>query len=124
MLSIIESLSRLLICRFWLCSSDVSSESLLTQEKRSTRLFLTSIICHVDSWATRLRVFSTTVVELDEFAELREFVNFEEFVELEEFIEPEEFIKSAKLEGSEELKNYESVRLYLGASEYLNDLFL
>ncbi len=39
MLSIIESLSRFLICRFWLCLSDVSSESLFTQEKWLTRLF-------------------------------------------------------------------------------------
>jgi len=79
---------------------------------------LTSTTCHVDSWATRLRVFSTTVVELDEFAELKEFVNLKEFVELEEFIE------SAELEDSKELKNCKSVQLYLDASEYLNDLFL
>ena len=69
-------------------------------------LFLTSIICHVDSWATRLRVFNTTVVELKEFIEL------------------EEFIESAKSEDSEELKNCKNVQLYLSASEYLNDLFL
>ncbi len=118
MLSIIKNLSHFLIYRFWLCSSDVSSESLLTQEKRLTRLFLTSTICHVDSWATRLRVFSTTVVELDEFAELKEFVNFEEFIEFKEFIE------SAELEDSEELKNCKNVQLYLDAFEYLNNLFL
>ena len=82
------------------------------QEKWLTRLFLTFIICHVDSWATRLRVFSTIVAELNEFAELKEFVNFEEFIE------------SAELEDSEELKNCKNVQLYLSASEYLNDLFL
>ncbi len=120
MLSVIKSLSCFLIYHFWLCSSDVSSELLLTQEKWSTHLFLTSIICHVDSWATRLRVFSTTVVELNEFAELKEFVNFKEFIELEEFIE----FESAKLEDSNELENCKSVQLYLDASEYLNNLFL
>ncbi len=112
MLLIIENLSHFLICHFWLCSSDVSSESLFTQEKQSTRLFLTFIICHVDSWVTRLRVFSTTVIELNKFIELRKFVNFKEF------------IKSAELENSKELKNYKNVQLYLNASEYLNDLFL
>jgi len=61
---------------------------------------------------TKLRVSSTTVVKLNEFAELRKFINFEKF------------IKSAKLENSEEFKNCKSVQLYLDASEYLNDLFL
>ncbi len=124
MLLIIVNLSCLLICCFWLCSSNVSSESLLMQEKWLTRLFLTSIICHVDSWVTRLRVFSTTVIKLNEFAELRKFVNFEEFIELKEFIALEEFIESAELEDSKELKNYKNVQLYLSASEYLNNLFL
>ncbi len=82
------------------------------QEKWSTRLFLTFIICHVDSWVTKLHVFSTTVIELDEFAELREFINFKEFIE------------SAELENSKEFKNCKNVQLYLNASEYLNDLFL
>ena len=112
MLLIIKSLSRFLICRFWLCSSDISSESLFTHKKWLTHLFLTFIICHVDLWATRLRVFSTIIIELNKFVKLREFVNLEEFIE------------SAELENSEEFKNYESVQLYLNASEYLNDLFL
>ncbi len=124
MLSIIMTLSHLLICHFWLCLNDISSELLLTQKKQSTRLFLTFIICHVDSWVTRLRVFSITVTELDEFVELKKFVNFEEFIELKEFIELEEFIKSAKLENNKEFKNCKNVQLYLSASEYLNDLFL
>jgi len=124
MLSVIKNLSHFLIYHFWLCSSDISSELLLMQKKWSTRLFLTSIICHVDSWATRLRVFSTTIVELNEFAKLRKFVNFKEFVEFEEFIKLEEFIESAKLEDNEEFKNCKNVQLYLDAFEYLNDLFL
>ena len=81
---------------------------------------MTFIIYHVNSWATRLRVFSTTIIKLDEFAELREFMNLKEFVELEDFIKPE----SAELENSNELENCKSVQLYLDASEYLNDLFL
>ncbi len=101
MLSIIENLSRFLIERFWICSDVVSSESLLTQEKRSTRLFLISTICQVNSSAIQLRVFNTTVAEL------------ERFVESEKFIESEEFRDSKK-----------GARLYLDVSEYLNDLFL
>ncbi len=101
MLSIIDDLSRFLIERFWICSDVVSSESLLMQEKRSTRLFLISTICQVDSSAIQLRVFSMTVAEL------------EKFVESKEFVESEEFRDSEK-----------SVQLYLDVSEYLNDLFL
>jgi len=60
---------------------------------------------------TRLHVFSTTIVELDEFIELKKFVNFKEFFELEEFIE------SAKLEDNKDTRNlsYEnhSTRNYL-----------
>ncbi len=118
MLSIIKNLSHLLIYCFWLCLSDVSFKSLLMQEKWSTHLFLTFIICHVDSWVTKLHVFSITVVEFNKFAELKKFVNFEEFFEFKEFIE------SAKLENSKKLKNCKNVQLYLNVSEYLNNLFL
>ncbi len=82
------------------------------QEKWSMCLFLTFIICHINLWATRLCIFSTTVVELDKFAELKEFMNLKEFIE------------SAELEDSEEFKNYKNVQLYLNVSEYMNDLFL
>ncbi len=107
MLSIIDDLSRFLIERSWIRSDVVSSESLLTQEKRSTRLFLISTTCQADSSAIRLRVFSMTVAELEKFVEPKE------FVESEEFVESKEFRNSKK-----------SVRLYLDVSEYLNDLFL
>ncbi len=107
MLLIIDDLSRFLIERFWICSDVVSSESLLTQEKRSTRLFLISTICQADSSAIQLRVFSMTVAEL------------ERFVEPKEFIESEEFVESKEFRNSEK-----SVWLYLDISEYLNDLFL
>ncbi len=107
MLSIIDDLSRFLIERFWICSDVVSSESLLTQEKRSTRLFLISTICQVDSSAIQLHVFSMTVAELERFIESKEFIESEEFVESKEFRDSEK-----------------SVQLYLDVSEYLNNLFL
>jgi len=43
----------------------------------------------------------------------------EKFVESKEFVEPEEFVESKEFRNSEK-----DVRLYLGASEYLNGLFL
>ncbi len=107
MLSIIDDLSYFLIKRFWICSDVVSSESLLTQEKRSTHLFLTSTICQADLSAIQLCIFSMTVAEL------------EKFIESKEFIESEEFIKSKEFRDSEK-----SVQLYLDVSEYLNNLFL
>ena len=107
MLSIIDDLSHFLIKHFWICSDVISSESLFTQEKRSTRFFLIFTICQADSSAIQLRVFSMTV------AELKKFVESKEFIESEEFIEPKEFRNSEK-----------NVRLYLDVSEYLNDLFL
>ncbi len=107
MLSIIDDLSRFLIERFWICSDVISSESLLTQEKRSTRLFLISTICQADSSAIQLRVFSMTVAE------------FKKFVESKEFVESEKFVESKEFRDSEK-----SVQLYLDISEYLNDLFL
>ena len=107
MLSIIDDLSCFLIERFWICSDVISSESLLTQEKRSTRLFLISTTCQADSSAIQLRVFSMTVAEL------------ERFVESKEFVEPEEFVESKEFKNSEK-----SVQLYLDISKYLNDLFL
>ena len=107
MLSIIDDLSHFLIKRFWICSDVILSESLLTQEKRSTRFFLISTICQADSSAIQLRVFSMTVAELEKFVESKE------FVESEEFVESKEFRNSEK-----------NVRLYLDISEYLNDLFL
>ncbi len=107
MLSIIDDLSHFLIERFWICSDVVSSESLLTQEKRSTRLFLISTICQAGLSAIQLHVFSMTVAEL------------EKFVESKEFVEPEEFVESKEFKDSEK-----SVQLYLDVSEYLNDLFL
>ncbi len=107
MLLIIDDLSRFLIERFWICSDVVSSESLLTQEKRSTRLFLISTICQADSSAIQLCVFSMTVAELKKFVELKEFVESEEFIESKEFRDSEK-----------------SVQLYLDVSEYLNNLFL
>ncbi len=107
MLLIINDLSHFLIKRFWICSDVVSSESLLTQEKRLTHLFLIFTICQADSSAIQLRVFSMTV------AELKRFIESKEFVESEEFIESKEFKDSEK-----------SVQLYLDISEYLNDLFL
>ncbi len=107
MLSIIDDLSHFLIERFWICSDVVSSESLLTQEKRSTRLFLISTICQADLSAIQLRVFSMTVAEL------------ERFIESKEFVEPEEFVESKEFRDSEK-----SMQLYLDVSEYLNNLFL
>ncbi len=107
MLSIIDDLSHFLIEYFWICSDVVSSESLLTQKKRSTHLFLISTICQADSSAIQLHVFSMTVAEL------------ERFVESKEFIESEKFIESKEFRDSEK-----NVQLYLDVSEYLNDLFL
>ncbi len=107
MLLIIDDLSYFLIECFWICSDVVSSESLFTQEKRSTRLFLISTIYQADSSAIQLRVFSMTVAELKRFIELKEFIESEEFVESKEFRDSEK-----------------SVQLYLDISEYLNDLFL
>ncbi len=107
MLSAIDDLSRFLIGRSWIRSGVVSSESLLTQEERSTRLFLIPTICQAGLSAIRLRVFSMTVAEL------------EGFVEPKGFVEPEEFVESKEFRDSEE-----GVRLYLGASGYLNGLFL
>ncbi len=107
MLLIINDLSHFLIECFWICSDVVSSESLLTQEKRSTRLFLIFTICQADSLTIQLRVFSMIVAELKRFFESKEFVESEEFVESKEF-----------------RNNEKSVQLYLNVSEYLNDLFL
>ena len=107
MLLIINNLSHFLIERFWICSDVVSSESLLTQEKRLTHLFLISTICQADSSAIQLHVFSMTVAE------------FKKFIELKEFVESEEFIESKEFKDSEK-----SVQLYLNVSKYLNDLFL
>jgi len=53
-------------------------------EKRLTRLFLTSIICHVDS-TSRLRVFNMIIAELEEFIESMKSVKLNEFIELREF---------------------------------------
>ena len=113
MLSIIENLSHFLIEHFWICSNVVSSESLFTQEKRLTRLFLISTICQADLSAIQLRVFNMTVAELEKFIESREFVEPEEFVESKKFVESKEFKDSEK-----------SAWLYLDVSKYLNDLFL
>ncbi len=100
MLSIIESLSHFLIERFWICSDIVSSESLLTQEKRLTRLFLIFTICQADLSVIQLHVFNMIVAELEKFIESKE------FVESEKFIESKEFRDSKK-----------NVRLYLDAFE-------
>ncbi len=89
------------------------SESLLTQKKKSTHLFLTFTICQADSSAIQLRVFNMTV------AKFKKFIKLKEFVESEEFVESKEFVKSKEFRDSEK-----SVQLYLNISEYLNDLFL
>ncbi len=107
MLLIIDDLSHFLIEHFWICSDVISSESLFTQEKRLTRLFLTSTIYQADSSAIQLHIFSMIVAELERFVESKE------FIELEEFVESKEFRNSEK-----------NVQLYLDISEYLNDLFL
>jgi len=75
-------------------------------KKRSTRLFLTSIICHVDL-TSRLRVFNMMI------AELKKFIESAKSVELNEFVELREFRNSEK-----------SARLYFNAFEYLINLFL
>jgi len=67
---------------------------------------LTSIICHVDS-TFQLRVFNTTLVELEEFVESTKSVELNEFVELKEFRNSER-----------------DVQLYFNAFKYLIDLFL
>ncbi len=113
MLLIIKNLSCFLIKHFWICSDVVSSESLLTQKKRLTHLFLISTICQADSSAIQLHVFNMTVVEF------KKFIEFKEFIESEEFIKSKEFIESKKFRDSEK-----NAQLYLDASEYLNDLFL
>jgi len=83
------------------------SESLLTQEKRLTHLFLISTICQADSSVIQLHVFSITITEFKKFVESKEFIESEEFVEFKEFRDSEK-----------------SVQLYLDVSKYLNNLFL
>ncbi len=107
MLLIINDLSHFLIERFWICSDVVLSESLLTQEKRLTHLFLISTIYQADSSAIQLHVFSMIVTELEKFIELKEFIEFEEFIKSKEFKDSEK-----------------SMQLYLDVLKYLNNLFL
>ncbi len=59
------------------------------QEKRSTRLFLISTICQVDSSAIQLHVFNMIVAELERFIESKEFIESEEFIESKEFRDSE-----------------------------------
>ncbi len=94
MLSAAEGLPHFLIWRSCVCSDAMSSESLVTHEERSTRLFLAPTTCHVGSSASRLLVAAETFIELDGFVELKEF--------------------REKEEGK---------RLYFGASGYLAGLF-
>ena len=77
------------------------------QEKRSTHLFLISIICQVNLSAIQLYVFNMIVTK------------FKRFIELKEFIESEEFIEFKEFRNSEK-----SAQLYLDILEYLNNLFL
>jgi len=51
----------------------MSSESLIMHKKRSTRLFLTFITCHVDLSTSRLLVVVETFIELTRFIELKKF---------------------------------------------------
>jgi len=53
-------------------------------KKRLIHLFLTFIICYVDS-TSRLRVFNMITVELEEFIDSTKFVELNKFVELKEF---------------------------------------
>jgi len=62
----------------------MSSESLITHEEQSTRLFLTFITCHVDSLTSRLFVIVETFIELNEFVELLRFIELKKFKEKEE----------------------------------------
>jgi len=60
------------------------SESLITLEEQSTRLFLTFITCHVDSLTSRLLVVIKTFIELNEFIELMRFIELKKFRKKEE----------------------------------------
>jgi len=62
----------------------MSSESLITHEEQSTRLFLTFITCHVDSLTSRLLVVVEMFIELDEFVELTKFIKLKKFKKKEE----------------------------------------
>ena len=62
----------------------ISFKLLVTYKKRSTRLFLTFIICHVDS-TSRLRVFNMMIAEFKEIVESMKFVKLNEFIKLREF---------------------------------------
>ena len=115
----VDDLSCFLIKCFWICSNVILSESLLTQEKISTHLFLIFTICQADSSAIQLHVFNMTVAELKRFIESKEFVESEEFIEFKEFIESKKFVESKEFKDSEK-----SAQLYLNVSEYRNDLFL
>ncbi len=75
-------------------------------KKRLTHLFLTFIICHINS-TFRLRVFNMMLVELEEFVESMKSVELNEFVKLKEF-------RNSK----------RNVQLYFNAFKYLIDLFL
>jgi len=62
----------------------MSSESLITHEKRSTRLFLTFITCHIDSLMFQLLVIIKMFIELDKFIELKKFIESKKFRKKEE----------------------------------------
>ena len=62
----------------------MSFESLITFEKQSIHLFLTSITYHVDSLMFQLLIIIKTFIELDEFIEFKRFIEFKKFRKKEE----------------------------------------